>query len=163
MSAHAPPNRLAAVSSTAWSRLASGTSSRVVMAQPWPAWEQIVNPANMAASSISASSMTMNADLPPSARNTFFTVWLAAAMMRRPVAVEPVKLTMSTRGSVTSTSPTSLDAEVRTLTTPGGMSVSATSRPSAAVIHGVWGGPFTTTVQPAASAGTSFASVIWTG
>ena len=49
----------------------------------------------------------MKADLPPSSRNTFFTVSLAAAMMRRPAAVEPVKLTMSTRGSVTSASPTS--------------------------------------------------------
>jgi hypothetical protein len=40
---------------------------------------------------------------------------------------------------------------------------SAISRPSVDVIHGAWGGPFTTTVQPAASAGTSLASVICTG
>ena len=77
------------------------------MAQPCPACEQMVKPANIAASSMSASSRTMNADLPPSSRNTFFTVSLAAAMMLRPAAVEPVKLTMSTSGSVTSTSPTS--------------------------------------------------------
>ena len=68
------------------------------MAQPCPACEQIVKPANIAASARSASSSTTKADLPPSSRNTLFTVSLAAAMMRRPVAVEPVKLTMSTRG-----------------------------------------------------------------
>ena len=124
------------------------------MAQPWPAWEQTVKPASMAARSMSASSTTMNADLPPSSRNTFFTVSLAAAMMARPAGVEPVKLTMSTRGSVTRTSPTSTSEAVRTLTTPGGMSVwSAMTRARAAVTQGVCGGPFSTTVQPAARAG----------
>ena len=68
------------------------------MAQPCPAWEQIVKPAIIAARSRSASSITTKADLPPSSRNTFFTVGLAAAMIRRPVAVEPVKLTESTAG-----------------------------------------------------------------
>ena len=47
-------------------------------------------------------------------------------MMRRPTAVEPVKLTMSTRGSVVSTSPTSTALDDSTLRTPAGMSVSAT-------------------------------------
>ena len=71
---------------------------------------------------------------------------------------------MSTCGSVTSTSPTSTADDVRKFTTPAGMSVvSATTRPSAAEIHGVCGGDFTTTVHPAASAGTILASVIWTG
>jgi hypothetical protein len=102
--------------------------------------------------------------LPPSSRNTFFTVSLAARMMARPVGVEPVKLTMSTRGSVTSASPAAGVEALTTLTTPAGMSVcSATSLASAALTHGVCGGPLTTTVHPAASAGTSLASVIWTG
>ena len=105
----------------------------------------------------------MRADLPPSSRNTFFTVSLAAAMMRRPTAVEPVKLTMSTIGSVVRISPTSTALDEITLTTPAGMSVSATILPKVCVTHGVSGGPFTTTVHPAASAGTSFASVICTG
>ena len=85
-------------------------------------------------------------------------------MMRRPAAVEPVKLIMSTIGSVTVARPTSMSDDVSTLTTPGGMSVcSAMSLPSAAVSHGVCGGPFSTTVHPAASAGTSFARLIWIG
>ena len=42
----------------------------------------------------------MNADFPPSSRKTFFTVAEAHSITRRPVAVEPVKVTRSTRGSV---------------------------------------------------------------
>ena len=84
--------------------------------------------------------------------------------MRRPTAVEPVKLTMSTIGSVVSTSPTSTELDDSTLTTPAGMSVSsARMRANVCVTQGVSGGPFTTTVQPAASAGTSFAKVICSG
>ena len=60
----------------------------------------------MQAKDKSQSSSAMNADSPPSSRNTFFTVSLAAAMIRRPVAVDPVKLTMSTIGSVVSASAT---------------------------------------------------------
>ena len=56
-----------------------------------------------AAAATSASSSTIAADLPPSSRKTFFSVGAAAAMIARPVAVEPVKETMSTRGSVVST------------------------------------------------------------
>ncbi len=51
-----------------------------------------------------------------------------------------------------------------TFTTPGGKSVaSAMSLPSASVAHGVSGAPLSTTVQPAASAGESFASESWIG
>ena len=53
----------------------------------------------------SASSRTMKDDLPPSSKNTFVRVSDAAAMTLRPVAVEPVKEMMSTRGSRTSCSP----------------------------------------------------------
>ena len=50
----------------------------------------------------SASSRTIIADLPPSSRNTFLMVSLAAAMILRPVAVDPVKVTTSTSGLVVS-------------------------------------------------------------
>ena len=52
-----------------------------------------------------ASSSTMFADLPPSSRNTRFSVAAPFSMMRLPTAVEPVKEIRSTRGSVTSISP----------------------------------------------------------
>ncbi len=80
----------------------------------------------------STSSRTIWADLPPSSRNTRLMFAAPASMIRRPTAVEPVKLTMSTSGLVVSTSPIVLSAAVTTLNTPGGMSVWSTTRwPSA--------------------------------
>ena len=92
----------------------------------------------------------MLADLPPSSRNTRFSVSAPRAAMCLPTAVEPVKEIMSTRGSPVSTSPTSAgSADVTTLTTPGGMSVSsATSLPIHVAEYGVSGAGFSTTVQP---------------
>ena len=91
-------------------------------------------------------------------------VALAAAMIRRPVAVEPVNVTASTSGEVVSASPTATSDEEITLTTPAGMSVcSAISSPRARVISGVSGAALSTTVQPAARAGDSLASASWVG
>ena len=85
-------------------------------------------------------------------------------MIARPVAVEPVNDTMSTRGSVARTDATWFERGVTTLNTPGGMSVSsATSRPSSQASHGVSGAGLRTTVQPAASAGPTLARLIWVG
>ena len=85
-------------------------------------------------------------------------------MMRRPTAVEPVKLIMSTSGEVVRISPIALSDDVTTLSTPGGMSVcSAAKRPRASPVHGVSGAGLRTTVQPAARAGTIFAMLIWFG
>ncbi len=124
----------------------------------------MLNAENIAAVPKSASSSTIAADLPPSSRKTFLRVSLAAAMMRRPVGVDPVKVTMSTSGLVVSTAPTSGSDELSTLTTPAGMSVwLAISSPSASVTSGVSGAPLSTTVQPAASAGASFARASWLG
>jgi hypothetical protein len=65
------------------------------MAQPCPACMHMpAAPARVAARS--ASSRTRLTDLPPSSRNTGFRVADAASMIRWPVAVEPVKATMST-------------------------------------------------------------------
>ena len=60
----------------------------------------MANAVNSAAVLKSASSSTIAADLPPSSRKTFLSVSLAAAMIRRPVGVDPVKVTMSTSGLV---------------------------------------------------------------
>ncbi len=85
-------------------------------------------------------------------------------MIRRPVAVEPVNVTMSTRGSLVSTSPSSWSDGVTMLTTPAGMSVSsAISLPSMVPDHGVSGAGFSTTVLPAASAGPSLAMLRYSG
>ena len=79
----------------------------------------------------SASSSTRNADLPPSSKNTFLMVAAPSLITLRPVAVDPVNETMSTRGSLASSAPTPWSLEVTMLTTPGGKSVcSAMSSPS---------------------------------
>ena len=100
---------VAAATWTASSYLSRGTTSRVVIAQPWPAWMQAANAVAPATAATSASSSAIAADLPPSSRKTRFSVGAAAAMIARPVAVEPVNDTMSTRGSVASTAATSLE------------------------------------------------------
>ena len=80
----------------------------------------------------------MWADLPPSSSSVFFTVAAPAARIARPVAVDPVKVIMSTRGSADSAAPTSLALDTTTLNTPAGMSVSsATMRPYSLPDHGV--------------------------
>ena len=108
------------------------------MAHPCPPWVQMPKTAAIDAPAMSStSSRTIWADLPPSSRNTFLIVGAPASMIRRPTAVEPVKLTMSTSGLVVSTSPIVLSAAVTTFRTPAGMSVcSATSRPRASAVHG---------------------------
>ena len=124
----------------------------------------MLNAANMPAVAKSASSSMIAADLPPSSRKTRLTVSLAAAMIRRPTAVDPVKVTTSTSGLVVSAAPTAGSDELSTLTTPAGMSVwLAISSPSASVTSGVSGAPLSTTVHPAASAGASLASASWFG
>ena len=84
----------------------------------------------------------------------------ASAITLRPVAVEPVNETMSTRGSLANSAPTLWSLEVTMLTTPGGKSVcSAMSSPSTAAHHGVSGAGFKTTVLPAASAGPNLGEI----
>jgi len=76
--------------------------------------------------------------LPPSSSKVFFTVGAPAARTARPVAVDPVKVIMSTQGSADNAAPTSLAFEDTTLNTPAGISVSsATMRPSSVPDHGV--------------------------
>ena len=81
-----------------------------------------------------------------------------------PVAVEPVNVIMSTRGSAASAAGTSLSLEVTTLKTPAGKSVfSLTRRPSSVPAHGVSCAGLSTTVLPAASAGTDSAMFRYSG
>jgi hypothetical protein len=73
------------------------------------------------------------------------------------VAVEPVKVTRSTRGSVESISPSPWSDEATMLSTPGGKSVCCASLPRCVALHGVSGAGLSTTVHPDASAGPIFA------
>ena len=68
----------------------------------------------------SASSNTTQHDLPPSSSESFFMLSAAAAMIRLPVAVDPVKLTTSTSCDSTSRSPAACPVSFTTLTAPFG-------------------------------------------
>ena len=115
-----------------------GNRTRLDRMQLCPDMTQAIMPAIGRQAPKSASSQTMWVDLPPSSSRVFFTVGAPAARMARPVAVDPVKVIMSTRGSADRAAPTSLALEVTTLNTPAGMSVfSATMRPSSVPDHGV--------------------------
>ena len=83
----------------------AAASGAVGIAQPWPPCMHTKAAAGSRAAK-STSSRMMSADLPPSSRNSRFSVAAPFSMMRRPVAVEPVNEMRSTRGSSTSSSPT---------------------------------------------------------
>ena len=83
-------------------------------------------------------------------------------MIRRPVAVEPVKVTMSTIGFDVSSSPTS-PCPVMTLSTPGGIPASAATSAIIMASSGVQGCGLRTTVQPTASAGATFTTLSMNG
>ena len=97
----------------------------------------------------------MFALLPPSSSWTRLICSPARDMMRRPVAVEPVKVTMSTSGWPESSSPTS-PWPVMTFKTPGGMSASAAARAISKASSGVQGWGLRTTEHPTARAGMTF-------
>jgi len=85
-------------SSTASPCFERGTSIRVHAEQVCPEFcMQLLTPAGIALSN-GASSITTNADLPPSSRHTFLMPSPATDAMRRPAVSDPVKLTMSTSG-----------------------------------------------------------------
>src|SRR5208282_2941011 len=86
---------------------------------------------------MSASGKTTNGAFPPSSSWTRFTVWLAASMILRPVAVSPVSETMSTAGLRVSSSPTSAPGPVTTFSAPAGSPASWKARPSSRLVSGV--------------------------
>lgn len=65
-------------------------------------------------------------DLPPVSRVMFFMVVAASFMISRPVAVEPVKATLSTLGCDTRADPAIRPGPLRMLMTPGGKPASLT-------------------------------------
>ena len=75
--------------------------------------------------------------------------------IRRPAAVEPVKLILSMPGSRTSSSETSRSA-VMMFSTPGGRPACSATSASRYAATGASGADFSTTVQPASRAGAIF-------
>ena len=94
----------------------------------------------------SASSRMIAGSLPPSSKVTRFSVPAALAMMRLPVATEPVKVILSMSGCSVIHWPRSLPP-ASTLKTPGG-STSREISPIRSVASGVKGEGFRTRVLP---------------
>ena len=124
--------------------------------QVWPVAAKMPEMAPITAASMSASSNTMLGDLPPSSSETCLKLRAAISLIRWPVTSEPVKLIFATSGCSTSRAPASAPSPVTTFTTPGGKPASSSSAINSSVETEVNSDGFTTTVQPAASAGASF-------
>ncbi len=116
-----------------------------------------------AAASRSASAQTMNGDFPPSSTLVGTRLRPAAAPIRRPVSVEPVKLIRSTAAFLTSAAPASSPMPCTTFSTPAGTPASCARSASREQVSGAHSGGFTTAVFPAASAGPSFQVVNMSG
>ncbi|MCY1432985.1 hypothetical protein D9M71_490030 [compost metagenome] len=110
---------------------------------------------------MSTSGSTMAASLPPNSRVIRLRLRAPLSITRRPVAVEPVKVTLSMSGWEVIQGPKSSPPDT-TLTTPGGSS-SLISSPSLSEVSGVKGDGLSTTVLPATSAGASFQTASRTG
>ena len=110
----------------------------------------------------SMSSRIRAADFPPSSRVHRAIRSPQIEAMRRPAAVDPVKVILSTRGSRTSSSDTSRSA-VTTFITPAGRPIAMAASASSMALSGAISLGFRTTVQPDARAGPSFHAAISSG
>ena len=115
------------------------------------------------AASRSASSNTMNGALPPSSSESFLIVPAHCAISTLPIAVDPVNDSFRTTGFAVSSPPISAAGPVMTLKTPLGKPARSASSASASAENGVCDAGFSTTVQPAASAGPAFRVIIASG
>ena len=83
-------------------------SSREPAVHDWPAYRKIPTATASIAFSRFASGKTMTGALPPASSETRLNVRAPSSISRRPASLLPVKLILSTRGSVASASPTTL-------------------------------------------------------
>jgi len=153
----------AAAISSASASFSRGTSIRVWALQVWPELrKQLATPWEIAPLR-SASSRITFADLPPSSSETLFTVPAATSLTSRPARVEPVNETMSIPSWAAIASPTTGPYPVTRLKAPGGRPSESMISASTNELSGVTSLGFTTTAQPAASAGATLAQIWWRG
>ena len=86
-----------------------------------------------------------------------------AVAMRCPIAVEPVKLTISISGLVVSSAEGSEEVPVMMLMTPGGKPTSCIISTNSITASGSCGAGLITTVHPTASAGAILPATLTTG
>ena len=108
--------------------------------------------AHSTAAGRSASAKTTKGAWPPSSRLVRSTRSADSARRCRPTAVEPVNVSLRSRGSASSASVASSSDETTTFRTPGGAPAPSTISASARADSGVRADGRSTTVQPAASA-----------
>ena len=111
----------------------------------------------------SASSKMIDAPLPPSSRSRRVISSPATEPIRRPTAVEPVKLIMSTPGAATRASAAAVPWPTTTLMTPSGKPTSRAISANLRMARGSCGAGFTITGLPAASAGPSLPAMLVSG
>ena len=140
----------------------SCTSSREPAQQTCPWLNQMASTTPSIAPSMSASSNTMNGDLPPSSSVSALPVPAVCARISRPTSVEPVKAILSTPACSTSSAPV-LPSPVTTLSTPAGSPACAASSANSSAVSEVNSAGFSTTVLPSASAGATFQASISSG
>src|ERR1700730_8789643 len=133
---------------------------RLAQTQVWLMLRYFETMAPSTAASISASSNTTNGALPPSSSPSFFTPTAACWYRIFPTSVDPVKPTKRTAGCSHSTLPIADELPVRILNTPLGTPAFSASATSAKAVSGVSLAGFSTTVQPAASAGDTLRVII---
>ena len=151
---------VSAATSTASSYTERSTSMRVGALHDWPVLLKQCSAPRFTAFWISASANTMLGDLPPSSSATRLTVSAAAFCTATPARVEPVNDIMSISGWRDMASPTVGPSPLTRLNTPAGKPASSMISANSMALSGAISDGFSTTVQPAATAGTTF-SVIW--
>ncbi|OIR00850.1 hypothetical protein GALL_169860 [mine drainage metagenome] len=132
---------------------------RVWAVQVWPQLRKQALTVLFTACAKSASSRITAADLPPSSSATRLTPAAASSETRTPAPVEPVNETMSTSGWRTSASPSVGPRPVTRLKTPGGNPAASITSARMKALSGATSEGLSTTVQPAASAGATFAAI----
>ena len=136
---------------------------RVSALHVWPELRKHFVTPSVTAVSRSASSRITFGDLPPSSSATGFTFCAASSLTRRPARVEPVNDTMSTPGWPAMASPTTGPVPVTRLNTPAGTPASSMISARMNAFSGATSLGFSTTVQPTASAGATFAAIWCSG
>src|SRR5580693_4874538 len=98
----------------------------------------------------------MSGFLPPISRVIFFRCLAASTAINLPTWVEPVKVIIRTRGSLSNTLPTSRAGPGTTFNTPGGKPAASNNSAIFMPVTGVSSEGFRTKALPAASARTTF-------
>ena len=129
---------------------------RLPAAQRCPALLNADRMAHLSAASRSASSATTKGFLPPSSSDTRASRAPAICAIRRPTAVEPVKLMTATSGCATSGSPASRPSPCTTLSAPAGSPASCAMAANSQAVSGVSSAALSTAALPQTSAGNTF-------